>query len=95
MVKLEQISYQYRNGLRAIVDISLTLPTGRFTVLVGASGVGKSTLLRIVAGLLKPTGRNGVGGSSDAVGDRFSEGKSVCLAYRYPKYRLAIAIATF
>ncbi len=36
-------------------DISMTIPDGSFTVLVGASGSGKSTLLHCLAGLITPT----------------------------------------
>jgi len=35
----------------ALQDISLSIPTGRLTALLGPSGGGKSTLLRIIAGL--------------------------------------------
>ena len=35
----------------ALEDISLTIPTGQLTALLGPSGGGKSTLLRIIAGL--------------------------------------------
>ncbi|MFF2083695.1 ABC transporter ATP-binding protein [Nocardia sp. NPDC058176] len=35
--------------------ITLTIPDGAFTVLVGASGSGKSTLLHCLAGLITPT----------------------------------------
>ncbi|MDH7799300.1 MULTISPECIES: ABC transporter ATP-binding protein [unclassified Beijerinckia] len=36
-------------------DLNLTVPHGSFVVLVGASGVGKSTLLRVLMGLAKPS----------------------------------------
>jgi len=39
----------------ALQDISVTLPAGRFSVLLGPSGCGKSTLLRLIAGLDHPT----------------------------------------
>ena len=39
----------------ALHDISVTLPAGRFSVLLGPSGCGKSTLLRLIAGLDHPT----------------------------------------
>jgi iron complex transport system ATP-binding protein len=39
-----------------IQDLSLTIPMGRVTVLVGSNGSGKSTLLRTLARLLKPRG---------------------------------------
>lgn len=38
----------------ALADIDLTLPTGQLTALLGPSGGGKTTLLRIIAGLETP-----------------------------------------
>src|ERR1700759_4339612 len=38
----------------ALDDVSLSLPNGQLTALLGPSGGGKSTLLRIVAGLEVP-----------------------------------------
>lgn len=42
---------------RVVLDgLSLNLPSGTVTALLGPSGVGKTTLLRLVAGLTPPTG---------------------------------------
>jgi len=41
--------------LCAIEDLSLTVEPGEFVSVVGASGCGKTTLLRIIAGLEIPT----------------------------------------
>ena len=41
----------YPNGTRALEDVSITINDGEFVVLVGPSGCGKPTLLRMVAGL--------------------------------------------
>ena len=41
----------YPNGTRALEDVSITINDGEFVVLVGPSGCGKKTLLRMVAGL--------------------------------------------
>lgn len=49
------VSHTYPDGVAPLANISLALPAGSFTVLVGPSGVGKSTLLRILGGLLAPT----------------------------------------
>jgi NitT/TauT family transport system ATP-binding protein len=43
------------NGEQVLADISLTIPAGAFVALVGPSGVGKSTLLRVIGGLLRPS----------------------------------------
>lgn len=42
------------NGRLLFENLSLSLPSGTLTVLKGANGVGKSTLLKTVAGLLRP-----------------------------------------
>ena len=42
------------DGVALFEDLHLTLPARRWTCLLGESGVGKSTLLRLVAGLLPP-----------------------------------------
>ncbi len=44
-------------GERVVVDgLSVTLPAGRITIIVGANACGKSTLLRGLSRLLKPAG---------------------------------------
>ena len=52
-VLLDQVSKRYGRGPWVLRD--LTLEVSGLTVLTGANGTGKSTLLRIAAGILKPT----------------------------------------
>lgn len=50
------MSYPTRRGaVRALQQISLTVPDGQFACIVGPSGCGKSTLLSIAAGLITPS----------------------------------------
>ena len=58
MIELQHITKIYHSGkedLCVLEDVSLRLPRGKFTVLLGPSGSGKSTLLNLIAMLDKPT----------------------------------------
>jgi NitT/TauT family transport system ATP-binding protein len=57
-VRLASVSKVFGRGgsaVRALDQISLDVPPGEFTCLIGASGCGKSTLLNLAAGLEEPT----------------------------------------
>jgi NitT/TauT family transport system ATP-binding protein len=52
-IDLRQVSHWYAGSARPTVEnITLAIPQGRTTVLVGASGCGKTTILKLIAGLL-------------------------------------------
>jgi zinc transport system ATP-binding protein len=64
VIELQDVSFAY-NGVPALEDVSLVIEEGDFLGLVGPNGGGKSTLLRIVLGLLAPdSGRVSVLGES-------------------------------
>jgi iron complex transport system ATP-binding protein len=44
------------DGIQVVGDLSVAIPSGKVTVIVGANACGKSTLLRALARLLKPQG---------------------------------------
>ena len=43
-------------GIRAVTGISLNVEEGKIITLIGANGAGKSTVLRSIAGVVKPAG---------------------------------------
>jgi len=47
-VRLENVSFSYDADVPALRDISLVIPAGKTTALVGASGAGKSTVLSLI-----------------------------------------------
>ena len=55
MIRFDEVSKSYPDGTQAVRDFTLTAPTGRTTVLVGSSGCGKTTLLRMVNRMVDPT----------------------------------------
>jgi branched-chain amino acid transport system ATP-binding protein len=42
-------------GLKALVDVSLTVAAGQFVAIVGPNGAGKTTLFKTVSGTVRPT----------------------------------------
>ena len=57
-IKLENITKKFTRGRREFTvldNISATIPDKKFVVITGDSGVGKSTLLNILSGLMRPT----------------------------------------
>lgn len=52
-IRLQQVNKRY-GQTHAVIDLDLTLPKSAITVLLGRSGCGKTTTLRLIAGLEKP-----------------------------------------
>ena len=78
--QLQSISKTFQNGVTALRDTSFSIREREFVSLLGPSGCGKSTALRILAGLIEPSGgdvmwREGAApkGSSGDIGFVFQE----------------------
>jgi cobalt/nickel transport system ATP-binding protein len=65
--QISAASFQY-DGIVALRDLTLDIPAGERTVLLGANGSGKSTLLRMLDGLCFPSS-----GSITAFGDPLTQ----------------------
>src|SRR5258705_8845987 len=62
LVVAEELEREYRMGpepVRVLRGVSLTVNAGESVAIIGASGVGKSTLLHLLGTLDRPTGGRG------------------------------------
>ena len=83
MVKLVNVSKRYPNGVNALNDINMSITSGEFVYVIGTTGSGKSTLIKIINSEEIPTsGKAYVSGTS--VGE---------LSHRaVPKYRRKVGV---
>ena len=54
MIELRGVSVDY-NGYRALCDVDMTVDEGDFVAITGPNGGGKTTLLKVILQLIKPT----------------------------------------
>ena len=53
-IEFRDVSFGYKNGGKVFSEVNLTVAPGEFAAFVGPSGGGKTTLLRLLLGLVKP-----------------------------------------
>ena len=55
LIRLKNVSKQYKNGVTAIYDLTLSIKKGSFVFVIGGSGSGKSTYIKMLYREEKPT----------------------------------------
>lgn len=54
-LSINRVSFAYANGVKALKDVSFNANSGELIALIGRNGAGKTTITKIINGLLRPT----------------------------------------
>jgi len=94
-VTLENAGFIYQKGMpdekQAVSDVSLTFAEGDFVGIIGHTGSGKSTLIQMLNGLIKPTSGRVLVDGQDLWDDRSRLREirfKIGLVLQYPEYQL-------
>lgn len=93
LLTVNKISYKYdtQSHKDALADISLNINKGEFVGLIGHTGSGKSTLIQMFNGLLKPTEGEVLYRNQNIWDDDFKRGELRCkiaMVFQYPDHQL-------
>ena len=84
-IRLDGLGHVYPSGVRALDGVSLTIPAGERTALIGQNGSGKTTLVRHWNGILRPTDGRVLLDGADAAGRTVAQlARIVGLVYQNP-----------
>ena len=92
LFKLDRVTFSVKKEREILKDITLEIPKGGRTVFLGENGCGKTTLMRLIARLYKPTG----GCITQYIDEKFKQKprgsrawfKKVGVVYQNPDYQL-------
>ena len=92
LFKLEKVAFSVKKEREILKDVTLEIPKGGRTVFLGENGCGKTTLMRLIARLYKPTGGN----ITQYIDEKFRQKprgsrawyKKVGVVYQNPDYQL-------
>lgn len=94
-LSVKKLNYFYMTGtpfeVQALKDVSLDVSDGEFVGIIGHTGCGKSTLIQLMAGLLKPASGTVLVNDRDinASGyDRKLLRRTLGVVFQYPEYQL-------
>ena len=55
MIEIKKLSYMYNKNDMILNDINLQIKDGEIISIIGKNGCGKSTLIKLIAGIIKPS----------------------------------------
>lgn len=93
MISLENVSYRYpRSDRQVLKDFSCVFECGEITAVTGENGCGKTTLTKLIVGILRPdSGVIRLDGSDNRAMDLFDIGRLVGYVFQDPRRQLFCA----
>ena len=92
MIAAKNLSYAYTlaNGkkITAVQDVSFELGSGEILGIIGKTGSGKSTLVSVLAGILKPLSGTVLLGGKDIFENASEMNFKIGIVFQYPEYQL-------
>lgn len=88
-IEINNISYDYHRGRQVFNNLSLQLKNGETTFLTGSNGCGKTTLTKLIMGIIKPTsGEIKIFGKRADTLSLGSIGEIIGYVFQYPERQL-------
>lgn len=94
-IKIDHLTHIYNEGMPfqkvALEDINMSIEKGEFVGIIGHTGSGKSTLIQMFNGLLKPTKGEVYVNQQNIHGEKINKKEmrqKVGLVFQYPEYQL-------
>lgn len=80
-IRLQEVSFSYKRGEVVLKGCSLELNPGDYAAIMGRSGCGKTTLLRMVLGMIQPDEGKAAVAAVDGVSEPLGAGTREWIAY--------------
>ncbi|MCQ5374138.1 MAG: energy-coupling factor ABC transporter ATP-binding protein [Candidatus Methanomethylicia archaeon] len=89
LIEFEGVEYTYPNGNQALKDVSLKINRGESVAIMGENGAGKTTMAKLMLGLIRPTrGRVLIDGADTRESTTAKIARKVGYIFQNPLYQL-------
>lgn len=83
MLKLEHLAWRLPNGEELIRDVDITIGNGKLVVITGPNGGGKTSLAKLIAGIMEPASGRILLDGEDITGDDVTQRAKKGIAYAF------------